>query len=319
MRRAALLLGRSAAATAAATAAASPTAAATAPQLDARGAALPDAVALVLAASGAVSNTWIAEQQLPKYFPHVDRSTIRGDPIAVELASGKISFFNLAQIPDAIGQDGAPVTLFSTAQIRSALRGSLIPPTIADVLAAEGAKRGFKNLFWVYEKHLPAFATKIKPGEEGIMASSGISNFKVEPLFNAEQTEHPERFVAENCKAVDFYNVSGFSVGSSYSLYIRGHMLLHKVPRSDVSWNTARRLSAVGISVLPGAVPCTFATANGELVSLYGASMTTDPRQVEALTNEACAKRAAAAPTAGEWRGFSRPFASRAHAKKMAA
>ena len=265
------------------------------PQLDVQGKALPDVIAAALAvgcqggcAGTATSNTWITELQLPKLLPTLDRRAIKGDPVVVELSSGEmLSFFNLSQLPGeahtALAGRRAAVWM------RSAVSGATFPAHISNMLRKVATERGFVNKFWVSEKYLPAFATKLKVGEEGIQGSTSTV---AEALYNAEQTEHPERFVEENCRWKGFVKLNGNFISPAQCRMIRGHVVANNLPR-DTVWSTAENLEAAGFTLAQGANPCVYSSPAGDIVAVYGASMTNDPERVECMASKMTSMRMA--------------------------
>ena len=265
-------------------------------QFDVRGLPLPSSVAAVLAAVGASSTTWISAQQLPTFFPHVDSTAIRGSPVTVDVANGTIRFFNLSQLP--AGGDGSPLTAVDpftqskdrdkislerpvvvTADCpRSALLGIPLPPFVARALRASGKE--YTSPYWVCDKHLAAFGTKPKEGAVPVKVVNKWSRREdnVTLYYNAEQTMNPERFTPTTCAPVSLYFLHGGEVNTKTAVFLRGHTLVNKLP-CDTVWFTASQLPR-GIQLLASAMPCTFVSPAGELLVLYGASMTTDPQKL---------------------------------------
>jgi hypothetical protein len=214
--------------------------------------------------------------------PHDGRGSVGVDAACVQLAASDEDLL----LPTPIVDRG----------FRSA-GGATFPKLHQDAFAKIAAERGYKSPFWLTEQQLPAFATSIKPGEVGVpfsrttlpKAADSRRDHDLDDdatfvatcvfFFNAEQTLHPERFTAENCKKFwRIFSLYGNLMGSTVSNKIRGHVVAHGLPRDSV-WSSREGLSRRGIGIRDDAVPFCFEGRYGQ-VALYGESMTNNAQGV---------------------------------------
>lgn len=264
------------------------------PQFDFHGNQLPPNIAAVLSAKPAVSAKWITDDQLKKLFPSLDASTIQGPPVAVPLGANTLHFFNVAQLPN-----GASLALPLCHKPRLAASTALLPTAMVDALVAAAAARGFKSDYWLSAEEAAFFGTKIRAGEMPVATAGRLVPLKYtaspsevlppvtmhQLLFNADQTEHPERFTAEYCRRPVFTSIYGQRRYNEARSYIQAHVVVNKLPMDRV-WSSKEHFDRFNIRLREDANPVTYCSEKGELVTLYGESMTESPDAVKRLAED---------------------------------
>ena len=160
-------------------------------------------------------------------------------------------------------------------RLRSARSGTVFEGGIGKFLGKEASLKRYKNPYWSSRPGLIAFQTDVLPGEVGI-------TFGTFEMFNAEQTENPERFTRENCKPYEPCSIFGDLYMPIVARPLQGHIIANNIPRERF-WIRESMARKYGAKLADDAIPIFIPTSYDEPLALYNIGQCHSPNDVKRL------------------------------------
>jgi hypothetical protein len=259
-----------------------------------RGSLFPTVVARQLhdaaAARGLSCPTWCTARELGPNRLRVDDSLPpeRRLPVHVVIPGGPLEMYNLSSLTlsdtrssgdAANGETALKVPTANDRMLRFAATGAILPAVVASAAWAAAQRYGFTSLYWITRDDADRlFATSIRPDAPPVCYTCPRSLQRKE-IFNAQQTEHPERFVRELCTTFIARSLRGKQYPAELCARMRMHAILHGMLPIHTVWDSAARYEKLAVTVTPGAVPFVL-MRDQQPCKYFPASSTSNPRKV---------------------------------------